>query len=177
VTTTNNSIDIWCNGKYWTKCPAGQNFYCPASGDPNCVNNTDIWCNGKYWVECLSGQRFICPSNGNAYCEYENTLSTQQIPVVMTKPTIITTTIIIPTTTTIIKTIQPTTTTTTTIPPTTTTTTTTIPPTTTTKSIDCSNYKAEKDALDEWYAERGLSFSGARNNATNVLNAKYPGCW
>ncbi len=26
-----------CNGKYWTQCPTGQSFYCPATGDAQCI--------------------------------------------------------------------------------------------------------------------------------------------
>jgi len=28
---------ISCNGKYWTSCPAGQRFYCPSTGDAQCL--------------------------------------------------------------------------------------------------------------------------------------------
>ncbi len=28
---------ISCNGKYWTPCPAGQRFYCPSTGDAQCL--------------------------------------------------------------------------------------------------------------------------------------------
>ena len=28
-----------CNGKYWSTCPVGQNFYCPPTGNAQCVEN------------------------------------------------------------------------------------------------------------------------------------------
>jgi hypothetical protein len=28
---------LFCNGKYWTKCPTGQIFSCPAKGDAQCL--------------------------------------------------------------------------------------------------------------------------------------------
>ena len=28
---------VYCNGKYWAQCPAGQEFRCPASGNATCV--------------------------------------------------------------------------------------------------------------------------------------------
>jgi hypothetical protein len=31
---------ILCNGKYWTGCPTGQKFYCPPSGDAQCVTES-----------------------------------------------------------------------------------------------------------------------------------------
>ncbi len=31
------STNLQCNGKAWLDCPAGQRFFCPASGDAQCV--------------------------------------------------------------------------------------------------------------------------------------------
>jgi hypothetical protein len=31
------TVSLQCNGKAWLACPAGQRFYCPASGDPQCI--------------------------------------------------------------------------------------------------------------------------------------------
>jgi len=32
---------ILCNGRYWTDCPSGQKFFCPATGDAQClIENT-----------------------------------------------------------------------------------------------------------------------------------------
>ena len=32
---------ILCNGKSWNSCPSGQNFFCPASGDAQCLTNSN----------------------------------------------------------------------------------------------------------------------------------------
>ena len=31
-----------CNGKYWGVCPVGYEFYCPSSGDPQCLKNEEL---------------------------------------------------------------------------------------------------------------------------------------
>ena len=31
------SNTVICNGKYWTECPVGQKFYCPETGDAQCL--------------------------------------------------------------------------------------------------------------------------------------------
>ncbi|MFA5067837.1 MAG: hypothetical protein WC466_07380 [Candidatus Izemoplasmatales bacterium] len=31
-----------CNGKYWNGCSAGQQFYCPPTGDPECICSGDL---------------------------------------------------------------------------------------------------------------------------------------
>jgi len=59
----------FCNGKYWAPCSAGQKFYCPPIGDPQCYFSNSIFCNNKYWNPCPYGQKFICPLVGDPYCE------------------------------------------------------------------------------------------------------------
>lgn len=34
---TTKSDNILCNGKYWATCPSGQDFYCPSTGDAQCL--------------------------------------------------------------------------------------------------------------------------------------------
>jgi hypothetical protein len=60
-----------CNGKSWNACPTGQRFYCPATGDAQCVTDqpSGLQCNGKAWSNCPSGQSFFCPTTGDAQCK------------------------------------------------------------------------------------------------------------
>ncbi len=51
---------ISCNGKYWTFCPAGQRFYCPSTGDAQCLidnvsnqNNQDNSTQNQYQEEAV----------------------------------------------------------------------------------------------------------------------------
>jgi hypothetical protein len=59
---------ILCNGAYWTACPIGQTFSCPAVGNATCILPIPIpkgtLCNGKYWLDCPTGQTFSCPATG-----------------------------------------------------------------------------------------------------------------
>ena len=70
VQQTTQSIGTQCNGKSWNACPAGQRFYCPASGDAQCVTDqpAGLQCNGKVWLNCPTGQSFFCPATGDAQC-------------------------------------------------------------------------------------------------------------
>ena len=68
-TTTGDASDsIFCNGQFWDSCPAGQGFYCPPMGDPQCYSPDSIFCNNKYWSPCPFGQKFYCPPVGDPYC-------------------------------------------------------------------------------------------------------------
>ena len=51
------------------------------------------------------------------------------------------------------------------------------PPATQTQTINCSNYQTEKNNLDQYYADHGTLFSGARASAENALQAKYASCF
>ncbi len=51
------------------------------------------------------------------------------------------------------------------------------PPVVQTPSINCSNYQTEKNNLDEYYASRGLTFSGTRNRGMIAFDAKYASCF
>lgn len=46
---------VLCNGKYWTSCPTGQRFYCPSTGDAQClidnVSNQDNQNNIESWEQ------------------------------------------------------------------------------------------------------------------------------
>src|SRR3989339_460598 len=48
----NNTVSVSpdvliCNGKEWSKCPAGHNFYCPAQGDAQCVPQLSVLTNNQ----------------------------------------------------------------------------------------------------------------------------------
>jgi hypothetical protein len=76
--------NMFCNGKNWVACPAGQSFVCPPNGDASCQSPqlpvapkpSGTLCNGTYWSSCPLGQDLVCPANGGeAYCQ-----SQQQVP-------------------------------------------------------------------------------------------------
>lgn len=55
-----------CNGKRFSDCDAGQNFYCPPEGgNASCIPNNYKLCQGKWWAPCSnSTDEFICGSGG-----------------------------------------------------------------------------------------------------------------
>lgn len=70
-TTQNNQVKtIECHGKQWTSCKSGEQFYCPADGDPYCSTPGLKLCNGTYWQNCGAGYNFVCTESG-AICEEE----------------------------------------------------------------------------------------------------------
>jgi hypothetical protein len=68
VQQTAPSTNLQCNGKAWSACPTGQNFYCPTTGDAQCTLSSSIVCNGKSWGACDAGSKFYCPSSGDPQC-------------------------------------------------------------------------------------------------------------
>jgi len=52
-----------CNGKYWNDCPAGQQFYCPAAGYPECRCSSDLILNKK--SQCVTKTQLCEDNYGN----------------------------------------------------------------------------------------------------------------
>lgn len=53
------SSTLLCNGKSWNACPAGKNFYCPASGDAQCTLNQPV----------VVDTKTVTASDGKVSCE------------------------------------------------------------------------------------------------------------
>jgi hypothetical protein len=52
-----------CNGKYWNGCSAGQQFYCPPTGDPECKCSGDLVLNKK--SQCVTKTQLCEDDYGN----------------------------------------------------------------------------------------------------------------
>ncbi len=65
------SNSILCNGIYWSPCQIGQQFYCPESGDAECVleNNQPIEESKQYYLE---PQAISLRSIVGIQCNFEN---------------------------------------------------------------------------------------------------------
>lgn len=93
VKTTDNAVKAtapdnttFCNGVYYTQCPATTKFICPKTGEAYCetpqkkqsvsVSADTLICNGKEWLKCPTGQNFYCPAQGDAQCVPQPSVST-----------------------------------------------------------------------------------------------------